>query len=352
MALLAAVALVLTISAPGGAAGDSKEPYIVRPGDTLSGIAGKLLGDPKRWPELQEANPQITDPTVIYPGDTIVLPGSEEPEEVVVEEERDAYPPLPVASPEPAEPTPVAAEPEIPPVPVEVVKPVPIINAALYRAAGYISHELPEESIIASVDRKLSLVTGDEVYLSVIADEGAVYTVVRPTKEVYHPASGEFLGWVIKVVGWAQVTCPGETNSRAVLSGSVDAVAVGDLLLPYDPEDRLEENILKPKQSTFCLKEGEGGYIVAAQEDKLLLAEGDIIFLDQGRSAGTEPGSQFAVYQMPEPGQVNVIGQVQILRVGEKTSTALVTNSIREISVADTVQAWEAPATEEVSSGG
>lgn len=351
-ALCIAVAFMLLPAVPAGAAdGNSEDPYIVRPGDTLSGIAGQLLGDPKRWPELLEANPQITDPEVIFPGDSIVLPGSGEG--MAADTAEDAYQPLPVAPPEPpAEPPPVAAEPADPLLPVEIVRALPTIKRNTYMAAGYISTELPPDFIVSSPDTHITMVTGDEVFLSVAAEEGAVFTVLRPMKEVHHPVSGEYLGWVLKVMGWAEVTCAGERNSRAILSNTVDAVNVGDLIIPFDPEDVLEENIRKPIQSTFCLEKGDTGYIVAAQENRLTLVDGDIVFLDKGREAGVEPGQQFVVYKTLEPEGYQVIGIVQILRSGSATSTALVTYSMREISVSDTVQAWEGPATEEVSSGG
>lgn len=46
--------------------------YIVQPGDTLSGIAVKFdvsLAD------LEKANPQITDPDLIHPGQVVNIPG-------------------------------------------------------------------------------------------------------------------------------------------------------------------------------------------------------------------------------------------------------------------------------------
>jgi spore coat assembly protein SafA len=50
------------------------DTYVVQSGDTLSGIAerfGVSLSD------LEEANPQITDPNVIFPGQVINIPSSE-----------------------------------------------------------------------------------------------------------------------------------------------------------------------------------------------------------------------------------------------------------------------------------
>jgi hypothetical protein len=41
---------------------------VVRPGDTLSGIAQQLCGAARDWVALWQANPFITDPNLIYPG--------------------------------------------------------------------------------------------------------------------------------------------------------------------------------------------------------------------------------------------------------------------------------------------
>lgn len=50
--------------------------YIVKAGDTLSGIARAHLGDAKRWPEIARLNTHIENPNVIQPGDELRLPSS------------------------------------------------------------------------------------------------------------------------------------------------------------------------------------------------------------------------------------------------------------------------------------
>lgn len=50
--------------------------YTVQSGDSLSAIAGRVLGDMNRWTELYELNrDQIPDPNVIYAGLVLKLPG-------------------------------------------------------------------------------------------------------------------------------------------------------------------------------------------------------------------------------------------------------------------------------------
>jgi nucleoid-associated protein YgaU len=70
------VGLILSIPTEAQLAGSGRV-YVVQPGDNLSKIAQRELGDFSKWRQIYAANRgAIADPWYIFPGQRLVLPGT------------------------------------------------------------------------------------------------------------------------------------------------------------------------------------------------------------------------------------------------------------------------------------
>ena len=71
--MTAALLTIATYAMAADIRGDHPDTYVVQKGDTLWDIAGRFLEKPWLWPEIWQANPQVANPHLIYPGDVLSL---------------------------------------------------------------------------------------------------------------------------------------------------------------------------------------------------------------------------------------------------------------------------------------
>ena len=214
--VLAGAAVLILAPAAAPAAGERPgfETYVVRRGDTLSGIAGRVFGDAKRWREILKENPQVTNPNLIFPGDALLLPAPEPavavPADLPVERGRrsrgGAKPPLPRPRKRAPRPRPSPAW-RCPTCRLLRSAPSATIQPALYRSAGYIADGLPAVAIVAAEDERELLGTDDAAIVNAPIAPGGTFAVVRVDRRVFHPLTGQYLGWLTRVLGTAEVTC-------------------------------------------------------------------------------------------------------------------------------------------------
>jgi RHS repeat-associated protein len=84
----------------------------VKQGDTLGKIAKRELGDSSRYKEIAEANPQLTDPNLIFPGNELQIPGDPivlEPVKIKLEPDPIVLPPFVIQ----LEPDPIVLDPVV-----------------------------------------------------------------------------------------------------------------------------------------------------------------------------------------------------------------------------------------------
>jgi len=358
---------MLTLSAASSPAASRPgyETYVVRNGDTLAKISGRVFGDVKRWREILKDNPQVTNANLIFPGDTLLLPvpetaapaggtggglaaragadaGTSDAGSGSVRTEIVAAPAA--TSDQGAGSGPEAAgtgadaganlAATAPKLPVEQVRPTAVVTPALFRSAGHIADKLPSIAIIATQDERILLGTNDAAIINAPIPTGTRFTLVRANRRIFHPVTGAYLGWLIRILGTVEVTCRGEQTSTVAIRTASDAAGVGDYLLPIDPNDVLEQNILAGKVQPECIPAGASdGVIVAFNEDRNAAGEQDLVYIDLGTAAGVTPGRRFTIYREINPEGRITVGELQVVRAGVKTSTALITTSIQEVQV-------------------
>jgi hypothetical protein len=82
-------------------------------------------------------------------------------------------------------------------------------------------------------------------------------------------------------------------------------------------------------------------YIVDIALDATIAAEGHLLTIDAGSESGVAPGNVFSVFRIDYPSVPtprNVVGELTVVAVREKTATAKVTYSADAIMVGDMIE--------------
>ncbi len=146
--------------------GGHPDTYVVRKGDTLWDISARFLQKPWLWPEIWQANPQVKNPHLIYPGDVLSL----------------AYLDRVVAQPGPRQEAPVTG------VPLDQVEP-------FLKQFSVVDEIKSLPFVVGLEDNRLRATTDQLAYVSGLeqAQVGERYAVVRPTVRYALPKPTEDL---------------------------------------------------------------------------------------------------------------------------------------------------------------
>jgi len=324
--LAASLLLALSLVAPLGVLAAAEEPtvYVIQKGDTLWGLSERFLKDPYYWPNLWARNPAIGNPHFIYPGQRVRV----YPDRIEIEPRMPATPEA-APSPRPSE------------------EPVAERSFLVSGSEGYLVEKgfKPAGRIITTSQNRVIVGEDDIVYVDIGADQGARvgdrFSVYKKLDAVSHPVTNVILGEKMIPLGTLQLTEVEGKASKAIVTKSYQEIGPGSLILPWRDKRRLIP--LKAAQQDM------GGFFVDSQGGNKAISEGDLVFIDLGKSQGAQPGYLFYVLRDVVPDQQyadisvkklppEVIGALVVVASGETTSTALVVKSIDTIYRGDRVE--------------
>ena len=316
------------------------------PKDTLWDITEHYQKDPFKWPNVWKLNPYISNPHLIYPGNTVKLtPGGIE----ILEPDDMKAEGLDKVGLEPADET-VVLEPEAFDEPVEAAEaPAPkapsFSDSAIARSGFVTERELQASgAIIEPREKKILITSGDEVFVSFKEKEGieqgSRYTVYTAGRQIKHPETGRSIGYEIDILGSLTVARV-DGVVVAFIDNAFREIPLGAKVRPYSEPVR-EVEITKASSEV-------AGVIVMALEGKENLSEGDIAYLDRGSDDGLMKGNLMRIFRpVPEAADPmgsgkNIalppldLGTLVVLEAGDGTSTAVVVKSVSPITWGDKV---------------
>ena len=307
--------------------------YVVVKGDTLWDIAGRFLRDPWRWPDVWYVNPQIENPHLIYPGDTIVMTYVDG--QLRLSLERGSVVKL---SPQ-MRTTPVAAA--IPTIPIDAIYPF------LTRPYVVGENELEQAPYIVDfADEHIAGGAGIRVYVRTIENtDHKTYDVVRAGDPYKDADTGEVLGYEALYIGNAALQRPGDPATLMLTQTDLETLP-NDRLLP-SVEDAPLQNF-QPKAPDSQVN----GSIISVLNGVTQIGQYNVVVLDRGTENGLQPGDVLSIAHKGEvikdditPDRTDTVklpneeaGVLMVFRTFPRVSFGLVLRATRPIHVLDRVR--------------
>lgn len=270
------------------------DTYVVQKGDTLWDIAGRFLKKPWLWPEIWQANPQVHNPHLIYPGDVLSL----------------AYLDRVGVQPGPRQEAPINA------IPLAQVEPF-LKNLRVVDSFK----ELPY--VLGFEDNRLRGTDGQQAYVKGLADArpGQRYAVVRPTVRFSLPRLSQDLdarGDITSGSGnlWKDYVAPDErreslgyelaqVNVGTITGGNTEVATL--LLQDAGREVRAGDRLIALEAQPYDLQfipHPPSAQAVDAQSRVLAVADAlsyggprDVIAISGGAREGIDNGTVFSIWR-------------------------------------------------------
>lgn len=344
---------------------DHPDSHIVVKGDTLWGIANRFLKSPWLWPEIWHVNPQIPNPHLIYPGDTVKLIYLEGQPRLDVErgEAGNTYKMSPAAGTSPAAADAAGAgeassatstagasgnsrlaeiarrsedkklqpavrvmplEEPIPAIPLDIIGPFMsgsrVVKTGVFEAAPY---------VVQGSQRHVIAGAGSEVYArGEFPEEHSIYGVFRQGKIYRDPFTDEVLGVQALDIGTGKIVSKEKDFARLSIARSTQEVRPGDRLLVN--EERRVEPIFYPRPVESDI---ENTVVLDVEGGVNQIAAMSIIAINRGERDEIQSGNVLALYQRGEVVNDRVSGK-QLQLPDERAGLAMVFATFEKMSYA------------------
>jgi hypothetical protein len=261
---------------------NAPESYVVKRGDTLWGIAQVFLRDPWFWPEIWQVNPQIQNPHLIYPGDTLRLVYIQGRPTLMLQR-GDAARVLPRVRSQPLEGA-------VTTIPYETI-------AAFMSKPSVLSTEQIKNApyVLANRDMHVVVADGDTIYARGFTEPvalGTHYNVVRVGDPLRDPDDNRIVGYDGIFTGAGHVTRGGDPVTL-IMTESARETEAGDKLFAGGVDVALDFMPTAPKVKT-------DGRIMAVSNGVSVIGQYEVVVINRGAADGLAPGNVLAVYQAGE----------------------------------------------------
>ena len=326
------------------------ERYTVKKGDTLWDIANRYLQDAWRWPEIWQANQQIRNPHLIFPGDKLVLCHIEQRavvaidngggcDEVIANLSNKAS----VGGDGTSRLSPQVRSEDlsvaIPAIPLQAIRAYlsdsRVLEADDFAKAPY---------VLSGADKRVITGEGDMVYVRGAGlDMGESVNIYRKGVQYNDPDTKEPLGFEGEDIGSGNITAQRGEVSNLELTRTTQEVRI---------EDRVFGKEEKPVTPIFFPSNPEGvkpGRIIRVMQS---LGKGglySVVVLNRGERDGVKQGHTFALYQRGEVVRDRIkdevlrlpserAGLAMVFRTFNKVSYAIILKAATAISVGDEIR--------------
>jgi chemotaxis protein MotB len=214
-------------------------------------------------------------------------------------------------------------------------------EAARTYAAGSIQRVTPQDGVVnvitgdnQTVGNRMRLGQNDVFYLKLNnpaeAAVGDLYTVYKRTRKVFHPATGQYLGYLVTRLAVVQVVQVDEQLTTARALRAFGPAAPGDPVMKFSLPT-VDEVAEAPASADVS------GMVIEMQADlqMTLVAQRNVVYLDRGSEDGLRPGDRVDLVRYGGGLPPRQVGEVKVLSTEGRTSVALVTKSVSRVLVGD-----------------